>query len=90
MALSAQDILTAYDSVGHHDVIDTYRRGGASAHRSLSLARGMHEVKVELDIPYVAETEGLPMTKVFKTGGKAKPNMFVDMFETVFDHLTGE
>ena len=90
LVLTGQDILTAFDTVKHFDVIETYRREGASAHQLLSMARDMHNVNVTLDIPNVATTEEIPMTKALKTGVKAEPNIFVYMFESVLDYLEAE
>ena len=90
LAIAAQDVLTAFDTVEHAFVLEVYSKAGASAHQVLALARDMAGVKVKLRIPGVAESDEIPMTKALKTGGKAEPNIFVYMFETVLDYLEGE
>ena len=37
----------------------------------------MHDTQVKLEIPNVAETEEIRMSKAIKTGGKTEPNIFV-------------
>ena len=74
----------------HVDAISVLRESGAAHHGVLATAREMQNCRVCLDLPGVAKTDPIQMSKALKTGGWKKPDIFVRMFEDVIDEIEGE
>jgi hypothetical protein len=90
LVLGAQDVLTAFDSVRHHDILETYNDLGATPHQILALAREMTDNQVQITVRGVATSEPLTMSRALRTGNKPDPSIFVRMFEECLQVLTIE
>lgn len=90
LVIAAKDIRTAFDSVEHVEAINTLSSANASRHQVLALSREMQGKQIRINVPGIAKTDGMLMSKALKTGGRIESVTFTRMFDEIFDQLETE